>query len=171
MKWKTEKRKISELKPYPGNPRKANEKEVKDLDNSLRKFSVAEPLVINTDNTVIGGNFRLSRLKEKGVKEVDVRVPDRKLTKREADELNLRLNKNQGQWDEDLLANFDEELLKEVGWESEELDEIFQLGLEEDEFNAEQEYQKIVEPKAKYGDLYGLGAYVICPKCGKKHYL
>ena len=127
MKWKTEKREISELKPFPGNPRKADEKEVKDLDRSLERFDVADPLIINTDNVVIGGNFRLSRLKEKGIKEVDVRVPDRKLTRKEAEELNLRLNKNQGNWDNDLLANFDEDLLKEVGWEGEEILEIFSL--------------------------------------------
>ena len=129
IRWRTEKRKISELKPFPGNPRKANEKEIKDLDKSLEKFNVADPLIINTDNIVIGGNFRLSRLREKGIKEVDVRVPDRKLTRKEAEELNLRLNKNQGSWDEELLANFDEELLKEVGWSEAELEKIF-FGLE-----------------------------------------
>ena len=169
MKWKTEKRKVSELKPFPGNPRQANEKEVRDLDKSLEKFNVADPLIINTDNTVIGGNFRLSRLNEKGVKEVDVRVPDKKLTRKEAEELNLRLNKNQGEWDKDLLANFDEALLKGVGWDSEELDQIFDLGLEEDDFNVEEEYEKIKEPKAKYGDIYQLGKHrLMCGDATKR---
>lgn len=122
IRWRAEKRKLSDLKPFPGNPRKANEKEWNDLKRSLEKFDVADPLVINTDNTVIGGNFRLKVLKEMGVEEVDVRVPDRKLTRKEAEELNLRLNKNTGSWDEELLANFSEDLLREVGWEDIEIE-------------------------------------------------
>lgn len=66
--WKSEKRKTSELKSFEGNPRQASEKEIKDLDKSLERFNLASPLVINTDGTVIGGNFRLSREKERGTK-------------------------------------------------------------------------------------------------------
>jgi len=158
--WHNEKRKISELKPFEGNPRKAGEKEVKDLDKSLERFSLADPLVINTDNTVIGGNFRLSRLKEKGIEEVDVRAPNRTLTREEAEELNLRLNKNLGSWDNDVLANFSEDLLKDVGWSSEELDEIFGLDIAED-FDVEKELEKAVkEPRGvKVGDVWQLGEH------------
>ena len=125
--WKNQKRKVSELKSFEGNPRKANEKEIQDLDKSLSRFNLADPLVINTDGEVIGGNFRLSRLKEKGIKEVDVRIPSRILTRKEAEELNLRLNKNQGSWDNEVLANFSEDLLLDAGWNKDELDEIFGL--------------------------------------------
>ena len=167
--WRTEKRKVSELKPFPGNPRKFTEKEWKNLENSLDRFNLADPIIINTDNTVIGGNFRLAILKKKGIKEVDVRVPSRPLTEEEATELNLRLNKNVGEWDFDLLANFDEDLLKNIGWESEELDKIFGLNVQEDEFDAEKEYEKITEPKAKYGDLYQLGNHrLMCGDATKK---
>ena len=132
--WHNEKRKITDLKPFEGNPRKATEKEVEDLAKSLNRFNLADPLVINTDNEVIGGNFRLSLLKQKEIEEVDVRIPSRTLTRKEAEELNLRLNKNVGLWDFDLLANFSEDLLKDVGFESEELDKIFQLDVgDEDE--------------------------------------
>lgn len=40
-------------------------------------------------------------------------------------ELNLRLNKNLGEWDTDLLKEFDEAILSDTGFTSEELDEIF----------------------------------------------
>lgn len=159
--WKTEKWKVKDLKPFEGNPRRAGEKEYRDLEKSLERFNVAEPLVINTDGTVIGGNFRLKILKDKGIEEVDVRVPSRPLTRKEAEELNLRLNKNQGLWDYDLLANFDEELLKEVGFESEELDEIFGLEVDE-EFDVEKELNKVLENKerrCKEGDLWQLGEH------------
>lgn len=127
INWKTEKRRVSDLRFFEGNPREATKKDVQDLDRSLERFNVAEPLVVNVGNEVIGGNFRLSRLRKMGVKEVDVRVPDRKLSREEAEELNLRLNKNQGRWDYDLLANFDKELLKNVGWTEGDICKIFNL--------------------------------------------
>lgn len=158
--WHNEKRKVSDLKPFEGNPRQATEKEVKDLSMSIERFNLADPLVINIDNIVIGGNFRLRVLKEKGIKEIDVRVPNRVLTKKEAEELNIRLNKNQGLWDFDLLANFDEELLKDTGFTGEELDEIFNLKNGE-EFNVEKEFEKAIKnPRgAKEGDIWQLGIH------------
>ena len=65
--WKNEKRKLSELKNFEGNPRQATERQVQDLDKSLIRFNLADPLIINTDNEVIGGNFRLKLLLEKGI--------------------------------------------------------------------------------------------------------
>ncbi len=143
---------MSDLKPFEGNPRKATEKDIEDLDRSLERFDVAEPLVINTNGEVIGGNFRLSRLKEKGVDEVDVRVPDRKLNRKEAEELNLRLNKNQGRWDFDVLANFGEDLLKDVGFESDELDQVFGLDMA-DEFDEQKEFDKAISDYTKAIEL------------------
>ena len=125
INWKTEKRKLNELRPWERNPRQATEKQWQDLERSLEKFSLADPLIINKDNTIIGGHFRWKVLKEKGIEEVDVRVPDRQLSEKEVEELNVRLNKNLGEWDYDLLANFDEDLLKGIGSGDEELDEIF----------------------------------------------
>jgi ParB-like chromosome segregation protein Spo0J len=69
MKWKLVTRKLSELKPYEKNPRKMTEKGMKDLHKSIDSFGLAEPIVINTDNTIIGGHGRFYALKEKGVKE------------------------------------------------------------------------------------------------------
>ena len=168
--WRTERRKVSGLIPFKGNPRKASEKETADLDKSLAKFNLAEPLVINTTNEVIGGNFRLKLLREKGVNETDVRVPDRKLSKREAEELNLRLNKNQASWDLGLLSHFSEDLLEAVGWDRDELDEIYGVA-EPDKFDFEKEFRKAVEkPKhAKTGDLWQLGEHkLLIGDCTKK---
>ena len=135
--WKTEKRKISELIPAPYNPRELTEQQAKDLATSLERFNLADPIVINTNNTIIGGHQRINiyKIHNKHEVEVDCRIPSRKLTPEEEKELNLRLNKNLGQWDYDLLANFDEEMLKDVGFDSKELDKIFQLdtGPEDDD--------------------------------------
>ena len=44
-------------------------------------------------------------MRKMGNKEVDVYVPDRTLSEKEVQELNIRLNKNVGDWDFDMLAN------------------------------------------------------------------
>ena len=128
---------------------------------SLSKFSLAEPLVINTDNVVVGGNFRLRLLKKKEVEEIDVRVPDRTLTKEESEELNLRLNRNQGKWSVELLKDFNQDLLKGVGFEDEELDEIFGFEMD-DEFDVAKELNKVLagkERRCEQGDLWQLGEH------------
>lgn len=127
--WKSEKRKLSELKGWERNPRQATEKETEDLTKSLNRFNLADPIIINTDGTIIGGHFRYRILKKKGIKEVDVRIPERELNEKEVEELNIRLNKNLGHWDYDLLANFDQDLLLDVGFGEEEL--MMEFGLNE----------------------------------------
>ena len=169
IKWHTEKRKLADLKDWERNPRQATTKQKEDLEKSLNRFDLADPLIINTDNTIIGGHFRKRILKEKGIEEVDVRIPSRKLTDKEVEELNLRLNKNLGEWNLDLLANFSEDLLKDVGFDDE-LDEIFGLDIA-DEFDVEKELEKVLagkERRCKEGDLFGIGEYYICPNCKKE---
>ncbi len=155
ISWSNERRKISDLKPADYNPRAATEKEWSDLNASLEQFNLADPIVINKDNAVIGGHFRLRVLQARGIEEVDVRVPDRQLTQDEERRLNLRLNKNNGHFDLDLLANFDEDMLKEVGFDALELDEIFQtdIGRAEAADNAPAKRETTIQP----GDLFILG--------------
>ena len=67
----------------------------------FKKFFHAH-LIINTDNRIIGGHMRRRIMLQSGYKPddlVDVRVPERELTEREAEELAIRLNKNTGDWD------------------------------------------------------------------------
>lgn len=74
-------------------------------------------------------------------------------------ELNLRLNKNTGEFDWDLLAKFDESFLSEVGFSTDELDDIFKLDISPEEFNLEKELQKLNIQKinTQKGDVYALG--------------
>jgi ParB/Sulfiredoxin domain len=126
LKWKNEKRQVADLIPMENNPRRLTDKQRADLEKSLERFGLADPILVNLDGTVIGGHQRLKVLAAAGIKTADVRVPERTLTEEEADELNLRLNKNTGEWDLDLLAEyFDESLLADVGFSDSELEEIF----------------------------------------------
>ena len=158
INWKYETRKITDLIPAEYNPRQANEKEIHDLNASIDQFNLADPIIINKNNRVIGGHFRLRVLQSKGVTEVDVRVPDRELVIDEERKLNLRLNKNSGSWDFDALANFDEDMLKEIGFDASELDRIFELD-DHDKDKADDVGPVPDATDIKRGDMFQLGKH------------
>jgi DNA modification methylase len=155
--------KIKELNPAPYNPRKWSEDAIKRLTESIEQFGLVDPIIVNgaveRKNIVIGGHFRLKVAKDLGYKDIPVvyvNIPDEAREK----ELNLRLNKAVGDWDYDLLAEFDETMLADVGFSSEELDDIFDLDTgQEEEFDLQKELDKlkIAEIKVQKGDVYKLG--------------
>jgi DNA modification methylase len=155
--------KISELKPATYNPRKWSEAATEQLAESIRKFGMVDPILVNgaaeRKNIVIGGHFRLKIAKDLGYKEVPVayiNIPDIEREK----ELNIRLNKNLGDWDYELLAKFDETILSDIGFASEEIDEVFDLDVDNPEqFNLKKELEKlnITNIDAQKGDVYLLG--------------
>lgn len=150
---------IEELKPADYNPRKWSDAARKGLTASLDEFGFVQPIVVNSApgrrGIIIGGNFKLSIAKEKGMKTLPVvwvNLPEIQKEK----ELNLRLNKNQGEFDLDLLADFDKELLADVGFDSKELDKIFDES-QEDDFDGDKEAAAIAEPVSQIGDVFELG--------------
>lgn len=156
--WSSATRKIAELNPAPYNPRYLTEKQAKDIAASIDEFGLADPIIINMNNVIIGGHQRINILKAQGVvQEVDVRVPSRLLTEPEERCLNLRLNKNIGSWDLDALANFNDEELLSVGFEAAELDNIFDL--EPGKTGPDEIPAVPAESKAKQGQIYRLGEH------------
>lgn len=123
--WKNEIRKIVDLIPADYNPRQISDEQKEHLKQSLEKFNLADPLILNLDNTVIGGHQRLKILIALGIEEIDVRIPNRLLNKEEERELNIRLNKNNGDWDLSKLINFDKDFLKIIGFSDNELSDLF----------------------------------------------
>lgn len=122
MKWTAETRKIEDLHENPKNPRYLTKEQAEHLQQSIHKFGLCEPIVINTDGQIIGGHQRIKTLKRMGETEVDVYLPDRLLDQKEAEELTVRLNKNIGSWDFDILANsWDMQDLLAWGFTAEEL--------------------------------------------------
>lgn len=105
IQWSFKKIKIKDLKEYEKNPRILTKDQSTALKESLSRFGVCEPIIINQDNTIIGGHQRARTLKKLGYKETTVCVPNRELTSREVEELNIRLNKNVGEWDWECLGN------------------------------------------------------------------
>lgn len=97
LAWHTEKRKISDLMPYEKNPRCLTDKQSRDLKASLEKFNLVEIPAIDLDNKIIAGHQRLKILSQinanNGNTEIDVRVPNRKLTDAEFQEYNIRMER------------------------------------------------------------------------------
>jgi len=111
---------INKLQPASYNPRQISTKQYKDLKESIKKFDLVDPIIINKDMTVIGGHQRLKVCKDLKHTEIDCVVLD--LTKEEERELNIRLNKSGGEFDLDILANeFEIEELKDWGFKEIEL--------------------------------------------------
>tara|TARA_R110000824_G_scaffold397598_1_gene600639 strand:- start:251 stop:742 length:492 start_codon:yes stop_codon:yes gene_type:complete len=137
---KIEKIEINKLKPAAYNPRQISTKQYKDLKQSMEKFGLVDPIIINKDFTIIGGHQRYKICKELKYKDVDCLVLD--LSKEDERELNIRLNKNTGEFDFDLLANeFDIDNL--VDWGFKHID----LGLNIDKINEDKEDEYIITIK------------------------
>ena len=155
---------VSTLKASEYNPRRWNESQTEALKESIRRFGMVDALLANSapgrENVLIGGHFRLKVAKSLNIKEVPVVyvcITDLEKEK----ELNIRLNLNHGEFDFNLLKNFDETFLKDAGFSSEELDEIFAIDVVPEEFDLEKALAKagVEEVTTKKGDIYECGDF------------
>ena len=137
---------VDQLKPLDYNPRLWTKDATVQLKESITRYGLIDPLIVNGSanrkNNVIGGNFRLSVAKEMGIAKVPVvyiNIDDEQKEK----ELCIRLNKNTGSFDFDLLAKFDESFLADIGFNSEELDSIFDIESDPEVFDLDKELKKL----------------------------
>jgi DNA modification methylase len=153
---------ISELRHPEVNPRKWSKEQTENLKDSIKKFGICDPLIVNSAEDrrgiIIGGNFRYEVIKQLGFTQapvVFVNIPDIEKER----ELNLRLNKNTGEFDIKLLAEFDENILKDIGFTSEELDNIFNIEDVAEEFDLKKELAKLNIQKVEMqtGEIWQLG--------------
>ncbi|WP_022821902.1 DNA modification methylase [Hymenobacter norwichensis] len=101
LSWTTVQRRVRDLVPLSYNPRILTEEGRTRLMRSIQKFNLAEIPAINTDDVVLAGHQRLSILLDlgRGDEIIDVRMPNRLLTKEELDEYNITSNVGAGVWD------------------------------------------------------------------------
>ena len=163
-KMQIEIRKTKELKFYPGNPRKISDDMLFKLRQSMREFGLVDPLIVNKNNEVIGGNQRLKAAIDEGINEVPVTVVE--LTKEKEKALNLALNKIQGEWDDEQLKIILQELniedVKLTGFSDLEIENIFlDLKAEPEQFDLEKELRKLKIDgiKTQKEDVYKLGEH------------
>lgn len=117
--------KIDDLKFAEYNPRTLSDKQFEDIKKSLQEFGFVDPIIVNKNqnrfNIIIGGHQRVKVARALKHESVPVFYVD--LPKTKEKELNIRLNKNTGQWDWKLLKD------------EFELDDLLDWGFDDDEFN------------------------------------
>jgi hypothetical protein len=161
---------ISSLKPSSYNPRKMTEKQEIDLTESIKRFGLVDPIIVNSykerENIIIGGHARFKLAKKLNFEKVPVVYLS--LPQDKEKELNLRLNRNTGEWDYDLLKSFDVDLLLDTGFDELDFSKIFDetLEVEDDNFNIEKEVEKAKTTKIKTGDIFETaGQKIACGDC------
>jgi len=159
---------INELRVAEYNPRKHSKEQMGQLKESIKRFGLVDPIICNNaperKNIIIGGHFRVEAAKELGITIVPVvyvQITDLEKEK----ELNIRLNKNIGDFDLELLSEFDETFLSDIGFDSEELDDIFPMEENTEIFDLKKELDKlnIQNITVQKGDIYELdGSRLMC---------
>jgi ParB-like chromosome segregation protein Spo0J len=93
------------------NPRVLKEHQFKQLKDSIERFGLVDPILVNVNKDrhgiIIGGHQRTFVAQSMGMKTVP--AIELNLTLEKEKELNIRMNKNQGEWDFESLANFFEQ--------------------------------------------------------------
>ena len=161
--WKLQKFLVKNLKEYSKNPRKLSKFEHNHLTTSISKFGLIDKPVVTPDGQIIGGHQRKKILKSLGIEEVECWTTDEVLDEKQIEELNVRLNKNQGEWDMDILSTqFDKNDLLNWGFNEDELPDI-------EEIESIEEDGEVLEPGedadalTELGDIFELNSHrVVC---------
>ena len=173
MEITTKKLKLSQIKPNPTNPRKIGKVEMERLVKSLQDFPEMlelREIIVDENNTILGGNMRYRALKQIGEKECIAKIVTG-LTVDQKREFIIKDNSAFGQYDMDALANLWSDLpLIEWGvnlpddWLAGDKPEA-----KEDDFDAAAAAEAIVNPITKPGDVWLLGKHrVMCGDSTKK---
>ena len=112
---------LCEIKRNPNNPRVIKDDRFEKLKKSIEEFPKMmklRPMIINSDNVVLGGNMRLKALQDLGYKD----IPDdwvkraEELTEEEQRRFIIADNVGFGDWDWEELANdWDDDTLEDWG--------------------------------------------------------
>ena len=135
------------------NPRQLTKDQYQNLKDSISRFGLVDPIIVNSNkdrkNIIVGGHQRVKVAKDMDIEYVPVLEVD--LTYEKERELNIRLNKNTGEWDMDILAN------------NFEIEELIGFGFDEEELKLfNEDYWK--EPNQKEYDE-NIETDNKCPKC------
>jgi len=147
---------LDQLRHAEYNPRQLSKKDFEQITKSISKFGFVEPIVVNSapgrEGVIVGGNQRFEVAKKLGHKNIPANIVNIPILEDEK-ELNVRLNRNMGDWDFDVLANeFEEKSLLEWGFEKKDLDFEVPEDVQDDEPPAPEKVAR-----AQKGMIYSLG--------------
>jgi DNA modification methylase len=162
---------IKDINPAVYNPRadlKPGDPAYESLKKSIETYGCVEPLIWNSGTkNLVGGHQRFKVLKAQGVEEFEVSVVDLPPEKEKA--LNIALNKIQGDWDQDKLADLLRELSQVpdfdcglTGFDASEISRIFDEQLKTDaslDLDPSTELESDGPPVTQSGDLISLGEH------------
>lgn len=140
-KIKSEIKNISELIEYENNPRR-NEKAIGSVVESIKKFGITNPILVNEDNVILAGHTRFKALKQMEETKVPCIVIS-ELTEQQEKAFRIADNRTAelSSWDSELLIQEMKEI-SEDDWER---------------FGFKKKDLEKLEPPEK----------CTCPKCGK----
>lgn len=151
---------LEQLKPDENNPRTINDRQFQLLCDSIRnnrEYFETRPILVNKDMVIFAGNMRYRAAKEIGLPAVPVAILD--ITPEKQQELMLRDNIQNGEWDMDMLSAFDPNILRNVGFEATQLSKMGFPSEEEDEEVTRAALESTEPPVAKLGEIYQLGRH------------
>ena len=108
---------ISKIKLNPNNPRLIKDDKFTKLVQSIKDFPEMlniRPIVVNDDMIILGGNMRFKACKEAGLKEVPI-IKASGLSAEKQREFLIKDNVSGGEWDFELLKEWDTLELEEWG--------------------------------------------------------
>ena len=144
-----------ELIPYERNQKKHDEKQIRNVANSIKRFGWKQPIVVDGKGVVIIGHCRLLAAQKLGLDQVPVVVAD-DLTEDEVRELRIADNKtNESEWDVDFLKDD----LQELSFDGFDFDFAVDRGGDEEPFSLDdEEHTENNTADQEFGH--------VCPNCG-----
>ena len=144
---------LTEIHPYPGNPRK-NDNAVESVAESIRQCGYVAPIIVDEEGVILAGHTRYKALQKVGYTKAQVIVKEG-LTKEQKKKYRLLDNKTNelASWDFELLA----QELEGLDFGSLHLD----WGIQNEPTVVEDNYEPELpeSPKSKAGDVYQLGSH------------
>lgn len=163
LQWHTVQKRVNDLIPQEINPRKITDAQMSALKRSLQKFNIVEIPVCDLGGKILAGHQRLKALQllDRGDEVIDVRVPNRELSKKESQTYLIASNKLGGDWNMELLKEFDLETLTFAGFEGFEIAKFWDedKDTKDDKFDIDKELRAIKTPIIKKGDLIIMGEH------------
>ncbi len=143
---------IQQIIPNSDNPRLVNTAKFEKLKESIKNLPQMlelRPIVVDSNNIILGGNMRYKALVELGYKEVYI-IQAGNLTDEQKKEFIVKDNLNYGDWDYDILAN---------AWDSYDLEKWgLDVWINEDDIETHIDTEEIEEKKDNKE---------VCILCGK----